>query len=208
MTNCTCRKEERLEIGEDVHQLSVLVLEDTEIEAADTLAKKLVGTKSERGMGILELKRMFPPVPKRPLYYLTFMHLDHLPNWTRDPIKYMGDYVDLLTKAMLYSKIKDDKFNGKALKAVVEKIRSKNILPEKLVDELVKYDEVFYVPAKHDWNARGRRHRFTTREVAYCAFITKKFESILRKDEYVDKVAKEEIDFDSYTPRFSNPFSR
>ena len=156
---------------------------------------------------------MFLPPPKRPHFYLYCFFME-LPNWTRDVIEYMGDYIDLLSKALLFDKTKDDRMNHKSLGPVIAGLKSEKYLPDEMIENLVRYNKEFYRPAKHDIysvNIRkmGRRKRFTVREAVYCAFITKKLAEELKKNEYVTKVSKEEVDFDNYEfDRISLPFNK
>ena len=52
-----------------------------------------------------------------------------------------------------------------------------------LINVLEEYNNVFYVPAKHDFNLpKGRReHRITSKEVVYAAFITINIAHLIRE---------------------------
>ena len=50
----------------------------------------------------------------------------------------------------------------------------KGIIPEELRSNLNNYNRIVYLPAKHDFNVKDRRHRFTSKEVVFIIFLTLK----------------------------------
>jgi len=204
-------KRERLDILPAIHEYSKQVLTGEKIIEADELSEKIVmaENRKKRLNEIIHIKKLFILRPKRPLFYL-FHHLDYLPTGTRDAIRYMGDYIDLLAKAYLFDKIQNQKYNHKSLGPVLHELKDGKYLSDNFIDLLISYNDLFYVPAKHHFDARkfGRRHRFTVREVVHCAFITYKFAEELKKNDYVTKVAKDEIDLDNFEFGRLEPLSK
>ncbi len=162
--NTTCKKEEYLEIDEKILILSKRILTKKQIDECEELSK-LICTK-EKKIAINKLRILIGRRPKRPLYYLDH-ELQFLPRWTRNSIKFLGDYLDNLIKyvALEYLGLK-----AKPLGVNLSSLKNK--LPAKLHNELTEYNELIYVPAKHDFNVKNRRHRFTSKEVVYTAYIT------------------------------------
>ena len=78
---------EALDISPEVSALARKVLTEAEIEKADNISLMLVEKKT-KNKGILELKNIVGYRPKRPIYYANF-ELNHLPNWTRDAVRYL-----------------------------------------------------------------------------------------------------------------------
>ena len=109
--------------------------------------------------------------PSRPLYYWAH-EMNFLPRNTRNCIRYLGDYIDLLTKEMTHEFL-----NGNARKNSLG--RNTNLLTKKapqikvLANLLNKYSSLLYTPGKHDFNLpQGREHRFTPEEVIFTCYLT------------------------------------
>jgi hypothetical protein len=82
------------------------VLSPLEFEDAEEVAFKFIGNKTRKREAIWRLMELVGSTPKRPLYY-TQNELGYLPRWTRPGIRYLGDYIDLLVKAMAFEFTKD-----------------------------------------------------------------------------------------------------
>lgn len=153
------------------------VLSKAELAEVNILSKMLVGTKKEKKTARDRLTKLVAPPPKRPLYYCSH-EITFLPRWTRDSVRYLGDYIDILVKHMVYE------FTGKKASlqrslgrnvfelSRIEKIKSQHGI---LFETLRLYNELLYNPSKHDFYVPySRPHRFTSKEVILDAFITMK----------------------------------
>jgi len=169
---------EDLTTGDEISSLANDVLSEVELEKADQLHndilskgwKKIEATKYLRGLVGIR--------PKRPLYYVTDQFLPHLPNGTRDVIRYLGDYIDLLVKAMAQEIRGKRQLNNQSLGPNIEKL--KGHLSDNTYDFLVRYNRFIYAPAKHDFNVKKRSHRFTLREVVLTVIITIKLAETIK----------------------------
>lgn len=150
------------------------VLASKEIIKAEELAIDIMSKGTRKKLAIEILQRKIGTHPKRPLYYITQLFLPRLPSHTRDIMKYLGDYLDQLLKYTVREKRKGfihfERSMGPNLHAL------KNIISPELQEELLEYNKLLYVPAKHDFDVpKDRNHRFTLREVILSCFLTIKF---------------------------------
>ncbi|MCL4480867.1 MAG: hypothetical protein M1113_05225 [Candidatus Thermoplasmatota archaeon] len=173
---------EALEISPKVSALARKVLTDVEIKKADCISLLLVG-KRTKNKGIMELKNMIGYQPKRPLYYALF-EIDHLPHWTRDAVRYLCDYVDQLCKHWAYICTQNEAALKGSMGTSLSKIKKDTGKQySNLISILEEYNNVFYVPSKHDFRLpKGRKeHRITSKEVVYSAFITINVAHLIRE---------------------------
>ncbi len=166
----TGRKEEALLALREVVELAKDVLTPEEFTAAEMISKMLIGSKKNRRHAQLVLMKLTFRRPWRPLFYLKPL-IEGLPRNTRDVIRYLGDYIDLITKEMTY-----EFFDGKARKQSlgrnVEILSKHNLEPKELVEKLRRFNDFLYTPGKHDFSLPpGREHRFTSREAVLTAYI-------------------------------------
>lgn len=154
----------------------------TQFEEAEQISILLAGSKKQKREAVSHLTEVVALPPKRPLYYAQH-ELEYLPRWTRNGIRYLGDYIDLLVKAMAYEFTKDPRCKKSSLGANVRKLSpKKHGIPSELVDRLAKYNSFLYQPGKHDFNIQhNRSHRFTSKEVVMTAFITMKLADDIKK---------------------------
>lgn len=163
-------RNEALDALPEIVQLAKDVLADKKYEEAESVARMIVSSKRKREIGIAKLKLEIGNHPTRPLIYLWPL-LDGLPKYTRDSIRYSGDYLDLLVKELTYENI-GGKARRSSLKANAKRITKIPELSE-LANDLVRYCDFLYTPGKHDFSRpRGRSHRFTSREVVLTVYIT------------------------------------
>jgi hypothetical protein len=170
----TGKSREALMANREIISLSKELLSKDVYSKAESLASMLVGTRSEKSTARNTITKVLLPPPKRPVYYLEH-ELKFLPRWTRESMRYLGDFVDMLTKAAVYEKeMRQDVFKiafGPAIS------RFKNYYPNRaqLVDWLERYNRFLYRDAKHDFDLPTTRqeHRFTSREVVHTLFVTK-----------------------------------
>ena len=97
----TGRLEEALLASDEVVQLAKQVLSKEQFNEAIHVSEMLVSSKSDKREAILKLRTLVSPPPKRPLYYAQH-ELGFLPRWTRNAIRYLGDYINLLTKKLAF----------------------------------------------------------------------------------------------------------
>ncbi|MHB1708755.1 MAG: hypothetical protein ACYCT2_04685 [Thermoplasmataceae archaeon] len=100
-TYVTGLKEEALLVLPDVEKLANEMLSEGELKEADGISVMLILSKRKKKAAIGRLKEVVGDEPERPLHYLSH-ELDFLPIRTRDPIRYLGDYVDLLVKHLAF----------------------------------------------------------------------------------------------------------
>jgi len=163
----------------------------SQLEEAEEISLMLAGAKRQKREAICRLTEIVAPPPKRPLYYAQH-ELEYLPRWTRNGIRYLGDYIDLLIKALAFEFTKDPRCKQSSLGANVRKLSpKKHGVPQELIDKLKKYNSFLYQPGKHDFDIpRGRSHRFTSKEVVFTAFITMKLADEIKKlSQFANKVS-------------------
>ena len=71
--------------------------------------------------GLLGIYPTVGKQPVRPIFYL-YQHLEHLPRFTRDCIKYLCDYIDYLVKFAAGELLQDEKYRTKSLGTNVSKL--------------------------------------------------------------------------------------
>ena len=166
----TGKKSEALDALPEILLLAKDVLTESKYEEAENVAKTIARSKRNRKKGIVKLSREIGNHPTRPLLYL-WPKLRKLPRYTRDSIRYSGDYLDLLVKELTHENLGGNARNS-SLRANVKKIMK---LPEvsDLANFLVRYCDFLYTPGKNDFSlTRGESHRFTSREVVLTVYIT------------------------------------
>lgn len=144
----------------EIVELAEEMLTVEQLERADEIAIALLSRKKQRRQAQWELVRMVPLKPSRPLTYLKPVILQ-LPKATRDVIRYLGDYIDLITKEMTYELL-DGKARKNSLGINAKQLEKAKSVPSDLVDKLQKYNSFLYTPGKHDFSLPAeRKHRFT-----------------------------------------------
>ena len=167
----TCPKSEYLEIDDNIKSLAEEMLLSEEILEAEKISEGLV-KKSTRVNAIRFLKNKLGDRPKRPIYYANF-ELHGLPFRTRDAVRYIGDYIDNLIKCVAVEVFENDSYGQKSLGINLHKLNKK--IPDILHSELLRYNNLIYTPAKHDFNVpENRKHRFTSKEVVFIYYISLK----------------------------------
>jgi len=156
----------------------------------------LAGSKTRKREAFYRLHELVHPPPKRPLYYAQH-ELEFLPRWTRDGIRYLGDYIDMLVKAMAFEFTKDPNCKKRSLGRNIQLLEAKKYgIPPDLIERLERYNSFLYQPGKHDFSLpSGRSHRFTSREVVLTAFITMKLaEDIKKLSQYATRVSLDQAE--------------
>ena len=200
MTLDTCRKSEYLEIQKEIYDLSLDVLNNEEIEQAEEISNNLVSTKARKEKARMALRKKIGVKPSRPLFYAN-LELKSLPRYTRSGIRYVGDYLDHLVKFWA-SEINGKTFLTKSLGINLKNMRNK--IDEILRLNLIKYNNLCYVPAKHDFNVKNRKRRFTSKEAVYIVFMTMKLAKIIiSKSKKASQYSNSEIDDDWATMKYN-----
>ncbi len=78
----TCPNDEYLQIEPKLFGLCTNILTDEEITHANKLSEDLTLTKRKKQSAIQELRNLVGRRPKRPLYYVSDLHLRGLPRYT------------------------------------------------------------------------------------------------------------------------------
>ena len=158
--------EEWNEISLDIDEYCKKVLGEEGYNSGVALTNKIIsgGKKKEDAISFLQIE--LGVLPKRPLYYVTMQFLPRLPSYTRDIVRYEGDYIDFLIRNHILKK----GFRGKSFGYLVENI--KNLVSSELYENLKVYNRIFYVPAKHDFKVEKRNHRFTCKETVLITLVT------------------------------------
>jgi len=168
-------KGEELLASLEVMELAEAVLPEDQLEHAEETARMLAMSRRNKIAAIERLTTLVSPPPKRPLYYAQ-AQMEYLPRWTRDGIRYLGDYIDVLVKHLAFHLTGDKGAATRSLGPCIEMIiRGENRTTyAELIGLLKRYNSFLYRPGKHDFRLpRDRKgHRFTSREVVLTAYIT------------------------------------
>lgn len=194
----TGRKSERLLALPIVSELARNTLTPSELDEAERISIMLAGSKKQRRDAIHYLMKLVAPPPKRPLYYAQ-MEMKNLPRWTRDVIRYLGDYIDLLIKATAFEFTKDYRCKKYSLGRNFRILRTRKYgISPSLLDKLKKYNSFLYTPGKHDFKVPpGRGHRFTSKEAVFTAFITMGLADEIKKlSQFATKVSLNQADIE------------
>ncbi len=192
-------------IMREIDELARDVLSHSEFREADDISRSLaIGNKSMRREARYRLIEIVKPPPKRPLSYAQ-QEITHLPQATRNSIRYLGDYIDLLVKGMAFELTKDPRCKKSSLGANVRKLNpERHAVSLELINNLRRYDSLFYNPGKHDFSMPppGREHHFTSMETVFDVFVTFKLADEIKKaSQFANLISldKETIeDFEDY----------
>lgn len=171
----TSRKSEVLWALPYLVDLTREVLSEEEYLDAEKTAVFLVRNKRTRAAALKRLEILVKPPPQQPLAFAQ-KALQDLPRWTRDGVKFLSDYIQILVRAMTFEMTGEAASKTRSLGSNIRRIEPKKLgLPPALIDHLKRYNSFVYTPARHDFTIeKGQRHRFTSRETVLLAFITMK----------------------------------
>ncbi|MFH0847821.1 MAG: hypothetical protein V1894_07210 [Chloroflexota bacterium] len=169
----TAEAAEYLLADQQIISLAKEVLTPAKYKEAESIAIALTGKKAVKDEARARLMGIVRPPPKRPIYYAQ-MEIQSLPRWTRDCLRYLGDYVDMLTKTAVYDLQNNKSIFRNSFGPSIKAFESVYRLEVGLATYLRQYNLFLYRPAKHDFTLpRGRTiHRFTSREVVLSACVT------------------------------------
>jgi len=184
-----------LSINPKIQNLAKEVLNENERKHAENIAEILLW-EEYREHAIEALHNLIGTIPKRPVYYLN-NEINHLPEETRDVIRYAGDYIDQLIKHCAHDKAKW-RFLAYHSSLGLNLKRLNKILPESLLSILTKYNNFIYVQAKHSWEVGSRPHLFSSKDAVFVCFITKKLaEQIINISKEAKNYSEDKIIYDS-----------
>jgi hypothetical protein len=178
----------------EIVDLAREVLTVEQLEMVDEITIMLLTRRKQRRQAQWELVRIIPLKPTRPLMYLKPIIMQ-LPNSTRDVIRYLGDYIDLVTKEMTYEFL-----NGNARKNSLginaRRLEKAESVPRDLVDKLQRYNSFLYTPGKHDFSLppEGRKHGFTCKEAVLTIYVSVELGERIKA---VSKLATEAVEKDN-----------
>jgi hypothetical protein len=170
----TGKLSEALLADEQVLSLAKELLPENTYTEAENLAEMLTESRSNKAAARSQLISVLLPPPKRPIYYLE-REIRSLPRWTRNAMRYLGDYIDMLVKAAAYEKLNERDIFRNPLGPAIDKFKIAYPNERTLASYLSRYNRFLYKGAKHDMKLPiGRKeHRFTSREVVLCIYISK-----------------------------------
>lgn len=166
-------REQALEALPEIDSLAKEVLTPEKYEETNKVASVLLKPWKRRKWAHAKLIMEIGLRPTRPLLYLRPL-LQGLPRRTRDCIRYLGDYLDLLTKELAFEYLGGNSRQSSLGKNAFRLLKS-NLSPEiqDIAKTLIRYNEFLYTPGKHDFTLPpGRKHRFTAREVVLTTYVT------------------------------------
>jgi len=160
-------------VGKNIYSLANDILSQAELDLIDKLTSDFNAGGFRKKQTIKYLQEAIGDRPKRPVYYITAQYLPHLPHYTRDVMRYLGDYIDMLIKYLASDILSNKKYLKNSMGINLHHLKGK--LDNTLIDSLLSYNEIIYVPAKHDFEVKKRSHRFNYREVIIACILTAKF---------------------------------
>jgi len=166
-------REQALEALPEIDSLAKEVLTTEKYEETNKVASMLLKPLKKRKWAHAKLIMEIGYRPTRPLFYLMPL-LQGLPRNTRDCIRYLGDYLDLLTKELAFEYLGGNSRQSSLGKNAFRLLKS-NLSPEiqDIAKTLIRYNSFLYTPGKHDFTLPpGRKHRFTAREVVLTTYVT------------------------------------
>lgn len=172
---------EALTSSAEILSLARELLSEDQFNKAMKLSIMLVSSKTVKRDAIEQLTTIVAPPPKRPMYYAQH-EIQFLPRWTRDAIRYLGDYVDLVSRHLVYELWKV-RLGNASLGVAINLLETRRGLPDNILIWLRAYNQFLYRPGKHDFKLpQGRReHRFTSQETVLTAFVTLRLVEILKQ---------------------------
>lgn len=166
-------RNQALEALREIDSLAKEVLTPEKYDETNKVASVLLKPLKKRKWAHAKLIMEVGLRPSRPLFYLWPL-IQGLPRGTRDCIRYLGDYIDLLTKEMTFEYL-DGNSRRCSLGSNALRLSKSNLSQEiqDIAKILLRYNEFLYTPGKHDFSLpSGREHRFTAREVVLATYIT------------------------------------
>lgn len=161
------------EASPEIKALAKDLLTADRLAWAEGIAHRILSTKAVKWGAIRELCGAIGDHPDLPLGYLRKLYVPRLPHFTREVVRYSGDYVDILTKEAAADLLQDSKRRTISLEANSRRLLEKGP-PELggLFDFVTRFCSFLYTPGKHEFKrAPGRDHMFTAMEAVLCIVI-------------------------------------
>jgi hypothetical protein len=178
----------------DILELAREVLPLDKLKEAMEICEMIGGSKKQREFAKARIRLLVAPPPKRPLHYL-MQEMRFLPRDTRDCIRYLGDYIDLLTKELAFENLGGNTRRN-SLGRNAKLLAERTVGLKDLGSKLQRYGSVLYTPGKHDFTLPpGREHRFTAKEVVLAAYVTVELAERIKS---VSKSAREAVKQDTW----------
>jgi hypothetical protein len=166
-------RNEALEALPEIERLAKDLLTPEKYEETNQVFIVLLKPWRQRRWAIAKLCVEIGNQPTRPLIYLWPL-FHSLPRGTRECIRYLGDYLDLLTKEMAFEFVGGNS-RHRSLGANAFRLLKSNLPAEikELAKVLLRYNDFLYAPGKHDFSLPpGRKHAFTPREVVLTTYVS------------------------------------
>lgn len=165
------RKTDALIAEPQIVSLAMELLPKGKYEEAETLSKMLIGSKKDSNSARTTLATIVVPPPKRPIYYCQY-EMQFLPYKSRDILRDMGDFVDMLVKAAVYERTSAVEVFDCTLAQAIDQLEK--LIPSytQLTKWLREYNQFLYSPKPTSERMRyPDKHRFTIRETVLVIFI-------------------------------------
>lgn len=190
----TAKPSEALLADSQIVSLARELLQSDTYSEAEEQSILLVGSRADKSKARAHLIRVIEPPPKRPIYYLE-REINSLPRWTRDALRFLGDYIDILVKAAVYGETGNKAVFRSSLGPAIPEFRKAYPKEIELVNWIHRYNAFLYRDAKHDMKLPPNRteHRFTSREVVLCLYVTRELaDRIISLSPTVAKASRDE----------------
>ena len=186
-------------IHPDILALAEGILDAKQLELAEQLSDALLSGEEDKQHAIWHLKEIIGTSPKRPVYYLEH-EIGGLPEYsTRHVVRYAGDYIDQMIKYCSYYKGGFHPLKSGLRSPLGTNLkRLDGVLPDDLLSILFRFNEVIYVPAKHEWDIpKDRDHLFSSKEAVYVCLMVKNLSALIEPySEYCVSYNKnEQVDY-------------
>jgi hypothetical protein len=168
----TMRKTEALVAEPHIVSLAKELLPERRYEKAETLSKMLVGSEKDSNAARIALARIVVPPPKRPIYYCKY-EMQFLPYKSRDILRDMGDFVDMLVKAAVYERTNSAKVFDRTLAQTIGEFEKYFPSHPQLLKWLSEFNQFLFTPRVADERIQhhGNKHRFTLRETVLVILV-------------------------------------
>lgn len=135
------------------------------------LFRRLIGSKKDANSARTTLATIVVPPPKRPIYYCQY-EMQFLPYKSRDILRDMGDFVDMLVKAAVYERTSSVEVFDSTLAQAINQFEKHLSSHPKLTRWLREYNQFLYSPKPASERVRyTNQHRFTVRETVLVIFV-------------------------------------
>jgi len=168
----TMKKEDTLLAEPQIVSLAKGLLSKEKYAEAEKLSKTLMGSSQDRDAARTTLASIVVPPPKRPIYYCQY-EMQFLPYWSRDILRDLGDFVDMLVKAAVYERTNAADVFDRTLAQAIDQFEQHLPSHMQLVNWLRKYNQLLYSPKSASERVPyPDQHRFTVRETVLIIFVT------------------------------------